>query len=296
MAGRQKYAKEREELNLHAPNAGGAERGVGSVRRPRCPQLLPPWPGREPGGQPGPLRRPRWLDSSGGDAARTVLPRGQASRASVCFCPGNPGGCRGREAAASPRHQVHGRVEPEVCDLLATEVCCQVAKALEPVGERFFCHSGNVFWGKKEGMLREGRLGATGCCLSQAAGSPLPAGGVCSPSKPRLLWGIPICFSPAQWSPGHWAACIHTPSKASLWGRNVSQGDRKSLVLVFTHPQAPLDLTSQGNPLAGQGNPLRKWKRSIFAWKITKERGKLARAIRFQEVCCQQVQLTRNGW
>lgn len=35
--------------------------------------------------------------------------------------------------------------------ILATELCCQVAKTVELVGERFLCHSGNVSGGKKRG-------------------------------------------------------------------------------------------------------------------------------------------------
>lgn len=143
-------------------------------------------------------------------------------------------------------------------------------------------------------MLREGGLGVTGCCLPEAAGDSLPAGGVCCRSKRGCSGASPSLLFPSSVIPRHCAACKYTPSKACLWGRNVAQGDRKSLALIFTHPQTPSDLTSQENPLAGQGNPLRKWKRSICAWKITKERGKLALARHFPEVCCRQVQLTRD--
>lgn len=98
---------------------------MASTRQPLCPQHLPPWPGRgargqaeQAAGQPGPLHRPLWLNSSGRGhgTARMMLPQGQAIPACMCFCPGNcrlKPACRQRDA--SQRHQVHGRVEPEVC-------------------------------------------------------------------------------------------------------------------------------------------------------------------------------------
>lgn len=255
------------------------------MHRPRCPQLLPLWLGGEPGGSGVPSAVPGgWIPAEG--------------MRHVGCCPAAVRACASaratREAAASPRHQVHGRVEPWVCGSWPLSFAVRWPKPWS-WWVRGSSATQEMFLGEKRGDAEGRGLGVSACCLPEAAGASLPAGGVCCGNKRGCSGASPSLLFPSSVIPRHWAACKFTPSKACLWGRNVAQGDRKSLALVFTHPQTPSALTSQENPLAGQGNPLRKWKRSVCAWKITKERGKLARARHFPEACCRQVQLTRDG-
>lgn len=89
----------------------------------------------------GLLHHARWLHPSGGTAARRVLPRG------VCFCPS----CRSPVlgAVVSQQHQVHGRVEWEVCHQVAKNAkltaqlplgtCCWVGKGVLEVGAARSC-------------------------------------------------------------------------------------------------------------------------------------------------------------